>query len=202
MILRPQLEPTDHQSVLDYYLAHYSEVHIVTCNKCGVDLAIEIRGEVSGYKMNDLGFTVLPFGDNLLSSRVRTDGTMGYQCGNIIANPKYPAAKAKAEAERAKFLADHRKQFDQMIDDLPEDAEKPEYVAPNIVAHVPEPEQIRCLNDTRGTSLEEKMCPAGTFLPHEVHAIQQEQVRIGWKPKVKRSGNKEVHETFTRERIK
>jgi hypothetical protein len=27
MILRPQLHPTDDQAVLDYYLAHYAEVH-------------------------------------------------------------------------------------------------------------------------------------------------------------------------------
>lgn len=140
MILRPQLEPTDHQSVLDYYIAHYSEVHIITCNKCKSDLGIEIRGVVSGYKVNDNGFTVLGFGENLLASRVRSDGSMGYQCV--------------------------------------------------------------CGNDTRGTELEEAMSPQGTFLPHEVAAIKQRQVEIGWKPKIKIKGNKEVHETFTRERIK
>lgn len=140
MILRPQLEPTDHQSVLDYYLAHYTEVHVLTCNKCHADLGIEVRGEVSGLKMNENGFCVLPFGENLLSSRVRSDGSMGYQC--------------------------------------------------------------MCGNDTRGTEIEEALSPAGTFLPHEVHAIQQKQIEIGWKPKIKRKGNKEIHETFTRERIK
>lgn len=140
MILRPQLEPTDEQSVLQYYLEHYDEVHILSCNKCGNDLGIEIRGEVSGLKMNDNGFCVLPFGSHLLSSRVRTDGSMGYQCA--------------------------------------------------------------CGNDTRGTQLEEKLSPNGTFLPHEVHAIRQKQIEIGWKPKIKIKGNKEIHETFTRERIK
>jgi len=140
MILRPQLEPTDHQSVLDYYMQHYSEVHIVTCNKCKADLGIEIRGEISGYKTNDLGFTVLPFGNHLLASRVRTDGSMGYQC--------------------------------------------------------------KCGNDTRGTQIEEALSPTGTFLPHEVAAIKQRQIEVGWNPKVKVSGKKEIHETFTRERVK
>ena len=140
MILRPQLEVTDHQSVLDYYMQHYDEVHIVSCNKCKEDLGIEIRGEVSGYKMNTNGFTVLPFGDMMLASRVRTDGSMGYQC--------------------------------------------------------------RCGNDTRGTEIEEALSPNGTFLPHEVQAIKDQQVRVGWKPKVKTKGNKQIHETFTRERIK
>jgi hypothetical protein len=140
MILRPQLEPTDHQAVLDYYTAHYQEVHILSCNKCKEDLGIEIRGEISGYKMNDNGFTILPFGANLLASRVRSDSSMGYQC--------------------------------------------------------------MCGNDTRGTALEEEMSPQGTFLPHEVFAIHQKQAEIGWKPKVKIKGNKEVHETFTRERVK
>lgn len=140
MILRPQLEPTDNQSVLDYYKEHYGEVHILTCNKCKEDLGIEIKGEVSGIVMNKNGFSVLPFGDRLLSSRVRSDGSMGYQC--------------------------------------------------------------ICGNDTRGTEVEEALSPTGTFLPHEVHAIEQKQVEIGWKPKIKVKGNKEIHETFTRERIK
>lgn len=140
MLLRPQLEPTDDQAVLDYYLQHYNEVYILKCNKCKHDLGIEIKGEISGYKMNDYGYTVLPFGDRLLSSRVRSDGSMGYQC--------------------------------------------------------------ICGNDTRGTQIEEALSPTGTFLPHEVFAIKQKQIEIGWKPKISRRGNKEIHETFTRERIK
>lgn len=202
MILRPQLEPTDHQSVLDYYLANYSEVHIVTCNKCGNDLAIEIRGEVSGYKANEFGFTVLPFGDNLLSSRFRTDGSMGYQCGVIVPNPAYPKAKAEAEANKKKALADYELQYKQAVKSTPKGADKPEYAPPAIDIPVHEPETIRCDNDTRGTEIEEELSPTGTFLPHEVHAIQQKQIRIGWKPKIKQVGNKQIHETFTRERIK
>ncbi len=140
MILRPQLEPTDHQSVLTYYKEHYSEVHILGCNQCKEDLGIEIKGEVSGLTMNRNGFCVLPLGTNLLASRVRTDGSMGYQC--------------------------------------------------------------MCGNDTRGTEIEEALSPDGTFLPHEVAAIEEHQAKIGWQPKIKVHGNKEVHETFTRERIK
>lgn len=143
MILRPQLEPTDHQSVLDYYKQNYGEVHILSCNKCKSDLGIEIRGEVFGsnaYKVNTNGYTVLPFGNTLLASRVRTDGTMGYQCS--------------------------------------------------------------CGNDTRGTAIEEELSPTGSFLPHEVAAIVEKQFEIGWKPKLKVKGNKEIHETFTRERVK
>lgn len=140
MILRPQLEHHDDQSVLDYYLDHYDEVHIITCNKCKEDLGIEIKGAIPGYQPNDKGYTILPLGEQLLSSRVRTDGSMGYQC--------------------------------------------------------------RCGNDTRGTQVEEELSPTGTFLPHEVAAIHQRYAEVGWKPKVKVKGNKEVHETFTRERIK
>lgn len=140
MILRPQLEPTDHQSVFDYYLEHYNEVHILTCNKCKADLGIEIKGEVAGYPTNQFGFTVLPFGEQLLASRCRLDGSMGYQC--------------------------------------------------------------RCGNDTRATALEESMSPTGSFLPHEVAAIQQRQLEVGHKPSIKLKGKKEIHETFTRERIK
>lgn len=140
MILRPQLEVTDHQSVLDYYIQHYAEVHIITCNKCKADMGVEIRGQVGEYKHNRLGFTVLPLGDRLLASRVRTDDSMGYQCN--------------------------------------------------------------CGNDTRGTKIEEKLSPEGKFLPHEIAAIMQEQIRVGWVPKIKTNGTKQVHETFTRERIK
>lgn len=140
MILRPQLAPTDPQAVLDYYKEHYDEVHILTCNECKADLAIEVRGNVSGYVRNDYGFTVLPVGEKLLASRVRTDNSMGYQC--------------------------------------------------------------RCGNDTRGNEIEEALSPQGTFMPHEVHAIKQKYIEIGHTPNIKAKGNKEVHETFTRERVK
>lgn len=149
MILRPQLEPTDHQSVLDYYLENYGEVHIVSCDKCKNDLALEIRGEVFGqssYKVNEAGYTVLPFGDQLLASRVRTDEhtpgirMMGYQCA--------------------------------------------------------------CGNDTRGSAIEEELSPTGSFLPHEVAAIKNKYRTSGYKPKFKRKGQIETHESFSRERIK
>lgn len=140
MILKPQLNPTDEQEILDYYLAHYDEVHVTTCDKCSQDLAIEVTGKVSGYLPNDYGYTVIPFGDQLLASRVRTDGSMGYQC--------------------------------------------------------------RCGNDTRGNAIEEALSPTGAFLPHEVANIMQKYKDIGHKPNIKFKGNKEVHDTFTRERVK
>lgn len=80
MILRPHLEPTDSQSVLNYYIDQYDEVHLVVCDKCKSDLGIEVKGEIAGYRVNEKGYTVLGFGDKLLASRVRLDGTMGYQC--------------------------------------------------------------------------------------------------------------------------
>lgn len=202
MILRPQLEPTDHQSVLDYYIEHYAEVHIVSCNECGTDLAIEIRGEVSGYKLNDYGFTVLPFGDSLLSSRVRLDGSMGYQCGAKLPNPAFPAAKKATERIHKDQLEQYDKGYEEAVRQATKaKADKPEYNPP-IMPRIYEPETIMCLNDTRATPLEEQLSPDGTFLPHEVHAIHQRQVQVGWKPKVKIRDNKEIHETFTRERVK
>jgi len=140
MILRPQLEPTDEQSILNYYTEHYEEVYVVSCNKCKADLGIEVKGHISGYPLNRNGYTMLAFGSNLLTSRVRTDGSMGYQC--------------------------------------------------------------ICGNDTRGTEIEEALSPDGTFLPHEVAAIEQKQIEVDWQPKVKVRGNREITETFTRERIK
>lgn len=205
MILRPQLEVTDHQSVLNYYLENYSEVHIITCDKCGTDLGIEIRGEVfnnnGGYKVNEAGFTILPFGDNLLSSRVRTDEylpghrMMGYQCGTPVPNPEYPKAVAARDAEVAKQTAEWKK------------ANKGEKgaVMPDINQLVPAvvvPQIVRCGNDTRGSVIEEELSPTGSFLPHEIHAIKTKYRETGYKPKFKQLGNVQLHETFKRERIK
>ena len=142
MIIRPQLEPTDEQSVLSYYINSYPEVHIITCNKCKEDIGIEVlSGDIGHIKANANGYVVLPFGDRLLSSRVRTDGVMGYQCV--------------------------------------------------------------CGNDTRGNQVEERISPDGTFLPHEVAAIQTEYELTGYKQPITHRGKKEYHDkTFIRERIK
>lgn len=201
MILRPQLEHTDEQPILDYYLAHYDEVHILTCNKCGTDLGLEIKGQVSGLTMNKNGFSVLPIGTALLSSRVRTDGSMGYQCGAMVDNPEFPKAVAAIEkVNKDQFLA-YDRTYKTTVKSLKKGVTKPEYLPPAAVT-VDVPRQVMCGNDTRGTELEEQLSPDGTFLPHEVDAIERKQVEIGWKPKIKRQGNKEIHETFTRERIK
>lgn len=202
MILRPQLEHHDDQSVLDYYLDHYDEVHIITCNKCGTDLGIEIRGNVSGYQPNDLGYTVLPLGSSLLSSRVRTDGSMGYQCGAQMPNPAYPAAKEATDKVNQDLLDTYDKQYKEMVKEAKiRKTKAPEYSPPQPMA-VPVPEIVACGNDTRGTQIEEELSPTGTFLPHEVAAIHQRYAEVGWKPKIRRKGNKEIHETFTRERVK
>lgn len=195
MILRPQLDPTDHQSVLDYYLENYSEVHIITCSKCGADLGIEIRGEVfnnnGGYKVNDAGYTVLPFGDALMSSRVRTDEhtpgirMMGYQCGAWVPNPEY-ALEMKA--------------YWKAMDKYEKMLKKGEVITPPEPITIPE--LIRCGNDTRGSAIEEAISPTGSFLPHEVAKIQEAYRQSRYKPDFKRVGNKEHHETFIRERIK
>ena len=83
MIIRPEAQT---QEAVDYYLAHYDEVHIVTCSKCKDDIAIEVRGQVSGIMPNSTGFTVIPISNKLLGSRVRMDEhapgepMIGYLC--------------------------------------------------------------------------------------------------------------------------
>lgn len=205
MILRQQLEPTDHQSVLDYYLTNYGEVHIITCSKCGTDLGIEIRGEVfnnnAGYKVNEAGFTVLPFGDNLLASRVRTDEyepgkpMMGYQCGTPVANPEYAKAVAARQQEIADLVRDWKKDNKGV-----KSSEMPNFEP--AVLPVTVPQIVRCGNDTRGSEIEEELSPTGSFLPHEVHVIKEKYRTSAYKPKFKQQGNVQLHETFKRERIK
>lgn len=205
MILRQQLEPTDHQQVLDYYLHNYAEVHIVTCSKCGTDLGIEIRGEVfnnnGGYKVNEAGYTMLPFGDNLMASRVRTDEyepgkyMMGYQCGAPVPNPEYD----KAVANRKKEIAELTRHWTSLYPEAKK-SEIPDFDL--TVPAVQVPKLTRCGNDTRGSVIEEELSPTGSFLPHEIEAIKTKYRQTGYVPKFKQQGNIQVHETFKRERIK
>lgn len=80
MIIRPGIQPTDAQSIIDFYKTMYGEMHVVTCNVCNTDLCIEIAGNIEGQAMHPNGYTVIPISDKLLSTRVRLDGMMGYQC--------------------------------------------------------------------------------------------------------------------------
>lgn len=230
MILRPQLEPTDHQSVLDYYLDNYQEVHIVKCEKCGNDLAVEVKGDVSGYKMNEKGFVVLPFGGHLLGSRVRLDETtdgdrlMGYQCGFTQPNPDFEPAMKAWQAECEKIMKKHeaivakeQKAFnDKLKKTWKPGQEIPQFVSSSTL-DLPERPDIEpvtyCGNDTiladvEKESVEVRYGAQETFElpPYEKHVIRQElrrKVLSGeYKPKFKKVGAKEHHETFTRERIK
>lgn len=77
----------DHSHVqdnpVDFYTKTYKVVQIVRCDKCGADLALEILDE-DQYQMNlsshPDGLRRITLGDSLLSSRLRLDGVMGYQC--------------------------------------------------------------------------------------------------------------------------
>jgi hypothetical protein len=101
VILRPEIEPTE-QEVVDYYKAHYDEVHVVSCTKCGEDLAVEVRGDVPGLRRNDNGCTVIPISEKLLSSRVRLDGLSGYQC--LCGNDTRSNAFEEEASPRGEFL--------------------------------------------------------------------------------------------------
>jgi hypothetical protein len=101
VILRPDIQPTDHEA-LDYYKAHYDEVHIVTCTKCGDDLAIEVRGDVPGIRRNDNGYAIIPLSDKLMSSRIRLDGLTGYQC--LCGNDTRSNAFEEESSPRGEFL--------------------------------------------------------------------------------------------------
>lgn len=123
MILRPEIKPTDGQEVIDYYLARSDELDVLTCDKCGEDLAIEIKGyhpdlDSPALRPNDNGYVVIPVSDKLLASRVRLDGLCGYQCvcgndtrANPIEEAASPAAgfmpheiaKAQQEMSKAKW---------------------------------------------------------------------------------------------------
>lgn len=90
MILTPEIDTSTVKGAVAYYKTLHDEIYVLICNKCRSELAVEVKGNVAGQPTNDLGFTVLPVGNQLLGSRPRLDGVMGYSCicGNDTrANP-------------------------------------------------------------------------------------------------------------------
>lgn len=91
------------QEALAFYLKEpaYKEVYVVSCDKCGHDMCIEVLEPSSvnqfksthhqGRRRVTLGDAEYP-GGRLLSHRKRLDGVMGYRCvcGNntILSNPE------------------------------------------------------------------------------------------------------------------
>lgn len=75
------------QEVIDFYLndPQYVEVHIVRCDACKSDLALEVlnpqeTGRYFGQHHRGMRRVVLGTSGPLLSSRKRLDGLMGYKC--------------------------------------------------------------------------------------------------------------------------
>lgn len=99
-VIEPEI-PEATQDILDFYTERYQEVWAVYCLRHGRKkgkqmIAVEVRGEVGGLRVNEIGVTTIPIDNHLASSRVRIDSkdgerVMGYECGwyeNPNFNPK------------------------------------------------------------------------------------------------------------------
>lgn len=206
MILSSETQETDAEQMLEFYKARFASVELVKCGQCGTHLAFECSGgDGMGMQPNELGKFIIPIGSNLLSSRVRLDETpegermMGYQCGAVVFNAAYPAAKKKHEDA----LAAYDQQYEKDVAKAKKaKKDEPKYSPPVFSA----PEYIRCGNDTRIADVERGTVPVGptqvTLTPFEKHRIREEIKEQRVKPNFKRVGNVKHFETFEVERIK
>lgn len=86
-----KLHEADASAAIKYYMdsPEYTEVYLVTCNKCGKPMCLEVfepataayyrQTHHQGRRRITLGFADAPDG-YLLSHRKRLDGAMGYKC--------------------------------------------------------------------------------------------------------------------------
>lgn len=206
MILSSETTPTDAQQMLEFYKQHFAVVELVSCGKCGVMLAFECAGgDGMGLAQNELGKYVIPIGDKLLSHRVRLDEAptgermVGYQCGNIVPNPGYAAAKKNFEDD----LAAYDKQYKKDVAAAKKKSEpEPSYLPPVFNT----PEMIPCGNDTRIADVERGHVPVGPMQvatsPFEKHQIRQKIAQDkSYKADFRKVGNVKHFETFQVERV-
>lgn len=209
MIVRSQTDANDTEQMLVFYKNTFHSVEVVTCGSCGVFLAFEVAGSKNGDNMglqpNELGKFVIPIGEALLSHRVRLDETtdghrmVGYQCGNLVPNPAYPAKLKEHESELAQYDKEHAKAVKKAKKD--ETAEPP-YEPPAFTI----PEHIECGNDTRISNEERGMVPTGGFQsslsPFEKDKIRREiKANRKSRPNFRKVGLVKHFETFQVEKI-
>lgn len=181
MILSSETSPTDAQQMLEFYKKHFAVVELVSCSNCGAMLCFECTGgDGMGIAPNELGKYVIPIGNAMLSSRIRLDEAptgermVGYQCGNMIPNPEFPAAKAAYEEELAAYEADYKKKVDAVKKNKKQNIAMPVYQGPLFTVE----EMIPCGNDTRIADIERGHVPVGAMQtalsPFEKHQIRAE----------------------------
>ena len=206
MILSSETSPTDAQQMLEFYKQQFAVVEIVSCGKCGSMLAFECSGgESMGLQANELGKYIIPIGNNLLSHRVRLDEAptgermVGYQCGALVPNPLYPAAKAQHE----KDLEAYEKQYKKDVSAAKKNKEnEPIYTPPQMTVS----ETVECGNDTRIADIERGHVPVGpmqvALSPFEKHQIREKiSADKKHKPDFRKVGNIKHFETFQVERV-
>ena len=206
MILSSETNPADAQQMLEFYKQNFSVVEIVSCSKCGTMLAFECQGgDTMGLPVNELGKVIIPIGDSLLSSRVRLDEAptgermAGYQCGALVPNPLFPAAKIDHE----KAVAEYDKQYKKDVAKAKKDGLlDPIYTPPQLTVS----EKVECGNDTRIADVERGHVPVGpmqvALSPFEKHQIR-EKIQADKQHKVdfRKVGNIKHFETFQVERV-
>jgi len=206
MILSSETTFNDAQQMLAFYKQHFAVVEIVSCSNCRAMLAFECTGgDGMGLQPNELGKYVIPIGNNLLSHRIRLDEAptgermVGYQCGNSVMNPDYPAAKAAHDKE----LAAYEKQYKKDVAAAKKNKESdPEYRPPVLTT----PETVPCGNDTRIADVERGLVPVGpmqiSLSPFEKHQIREQLTNNkSYKPDFRKVGNIKHFETFQVERV-
>lgn len=71
------------KEIIDFYMQNYRHVEIVRCLSCGADMCLWILEESSvrsNIPIHHRGLRRIEIGEDMLSTRKRHDGVMGYLC--------------------------------------------------------------------------------------------------------------------------
>lgn len=211
-----QIQPEEYELLKDWYLSNAVTLDEIICSKCGVLLGIEI--DTIDDNMNPHhheGKFVVPIGQVLMSYRPRTDGVMGYQCGNIVETEykqewdEYPNKLAKAqekyEDEMAKYTLAVEK-FEALSEKKKEKTEFPTAPEPEIIGEPEGPAYVECNNDTRWGQIEIDNIPEDhvmtSITKEDRIKVKQQMDATNYIPDVTETDSGKTVETFELRKVK
>lgn len=212
MLIKSEIENEhDLEDMLTFYRHHFHKTEVVKCENCGSYIAIILgdskTGDYLGLSPNEIGKCVIGLGNKLLSSRVRLDHApngermMGFQCGCVVPNPAYAAAKASHDATVAEMRATFEKRVSEARKNKQEFSET--FIEPTLDVS----EFIPCGARTLLSSAETGQVPTSnvttSLSPFEKHRIMKNiEENKDYKADFKQVGRKKTYDSkFTVEEI-
>lgn len=211
------IQPEEYEILKPWYLENSHTLDEIYCSKCGAFLGIEIDtidDDINPYHHE--GKFVVPVGDKLMSYRPRLDGTMGYQCGNVLeteykkAWDAYPDLVQKANDNYNEELTKYNEAVDKYDNLSSKKKQKAEYPTDVPTLELPaEPEgppYLECGNDTRWAQIEIDNVPEDHVMTSVTKEdrikVKQEMNATNYSPDVHETKKGKTIETFELRKVK